>query len=74
MLVVQPCLQGLLSTPSGADKDRPEVDPGEVQPLLERMHRAAGVRRSQTDLDLAPAGLGVERQHGAVVEDLDPAA
>ena len=52
--------------------------------LIRRMsNRLAGVGPSSLpsrlaelafDLDLAPAGLGVERQHGAVVEDLDPAA
>ena len=35
----------------------------------------AGLRaRSAPDLDLPPAGLGIEREQGALVEDLDPGA
>ncbi len=55
-------------------KDRTEVDASEVQPLFERMHRAGLVRGTAANLDFAPAGLGVQRQQGALVEDLDPTA
>src|SRR6056297_1178446 len=72
--VVQPRLQRTLAIPRGAHEDRAKVDLAEMQPLFERMHGAGLFGRSAPNLDLAPAGLGVQGEHGAVVEGFDPAA
>src|SRR6056297_1075536 len=74
MLVVQPRLQRLLAIPRGADEDWAEVDLCEVQPLRERMDGARLFRGAAANLDLTPAGLGIEGEQGAFVENLDPAA
>src|SRR6056297_2759640 len=74
MFVVQPRLQRSLAIPRGPHENRAKVELAEMQPLFERMHRAGLFGRSATYLDLAPAGLGVQGEHGAVVEGFDPAA
>jgi len=72
VLVVEPRFRCAFAILRGADKDRAEVDPGEVQPLLEGMERAGLDAGTSADLDLALTDPGVERQHCAVFENLDP--
>ena len=45
-----------------------------MQPLLKSMYGAALIFRAAADLNLAPTGFGIERQEGAFLNDLDPAA
>ena len=58
--------------PGGAHEDRSEVDPGEVQPVFEGLDGAGLFGRPASDLDLAPAGLGIEGQQDPGLEDFDP--
>ena len=72
MFVVQACFRCALAIPRGADEDRAEVDLCKVQPLFQRLDRAGLIAGAAAKFDLAPAGLGVEREEGAFVEDLNP--
>ena len=74
MFVVQPCCSDAFAIPRYADKDRPEVDLGKVQPVLQRMHGTGLIARPTANLDLAPHRLGVEGQQGPLVKDFDSAA
>ena len=73
VFVRETAVEGALAVPRNPHEDGAEVDPSEVQPLFQRVDGAAPVRRPAGDLDLAPAGLGVEREDDSALEDLDPA-
>jgi len=48
------------------------VDPGKVQPLLQRMNRTGLHRRSSANLNLAPTGFATQKKDRSAVSDLDP--
>ena len=72
MLVVQAV--GADFSADDPPEQRPDRNPPEFQPRLQRDDRAGGVGGAAADLDLAPAGLAAQRQQQAVVEEFGPAA
>ena len=74
VFVTEPRLQSLRAITGRADEHRSKIDLGEMQPLLNCVDGAGLVARTAANLDLAPAGLGVERQKRALVKNINPSA
>ena len=62
VFVRQPISGGFAIIAADALEQRAKVDPGIVQVLLERMHRAGGITGAAANLNLAPAGFAAKRQ------------
>ena len=62
VFVRQPISGGFTVIAADALEQRAEVDPGIMQILLKRMHRAALIAGASANLNLAPAGFAVKRQ------------
>ena len=54
-------------------EQRPKVDPGIVQILFKRMHRAGLIAGASADFNLAPAGFATKRQDQTRIFDFNPA-
>jgi len=71
MLVRQALGPDTRIVPINPPKDRPGTNLRKMEPLFESVDGAGLFGGSTTDLDLAPAGLALDVQHGAAVEEFD---
>jgi 2-keto-3-deoxy-L-rhamnonate aldolase RhmA len=72
--VTQAAVEHMAIVAADGHENWSELDLRELQPALQRPHRAGRGARVAGDLDLPPTGLASQPDERAGVEDLDPAA